>query len=150
VITHAELRGVGEALRLIDAGPVASLATALGGVALRLGLVAAALVAVGAAAAFLGKAALEAAELGPSLSQLSKISGVAAEDLSALQVAFAKGGVSRQQFAKEFGDLFRQIQQQAPAIAVAVEQSSIKVEQSQQRTAQATLNLEKVMEEAAI
>jgi hypothetical protein len=83
-----------------------------------------------------------AAKTAQQLRSLSELGGNTTESISALQIAFAQGGVSVEQFAKQFTDLQVKVEEAARTMADDIEQSSRRIEQAQLAESQASLNVE--------
>jgi len=91
-------------------------------------IVGAAVVAAGVA---LSRYTSEAAKVNEQLRPLADISGKSIESISAMQIAFAQGGTSAQQFAKEFTDLQVKVAQASATMDEDVKQSSLRVAEAQ-------------------
>lgn len=118
-LTRTQIGTMAQVASAAGAGPLARMASVVGGAATGLGGLAAAVAGVAVAGGTLFTFAKGAAESAKALKQLSQVSGQSFDSLSGLQEAFGQLGVSAETFQKTFSNLFQQLSAQAPQLAFA-------------------------------
>ena len=147
-LTRRELGALRTALRQVDLGPIGNQLTSLGRIGSAFGRTGIGLAGIGGTIggliAMFDSFANSAKKTATALDEMSKAGGASFEFLSSMQIAFAQGGTSLENFAKEFGGLQEKIRAGGFGVEESMhrlEQASLGVKAATQSVASASLSL---------